>query len=145
MHQETKCTTRLNQRSSVLLEARARELTCVARREPKRKQVHAGNKVRRMKMRSVTHVRPEADVIYFWAGRSQLDSWWRSSTGAGIFRSGDPGVGVIVQSNSAIAGSFRNVSQDSVHGERSRGRVTDCWEWHRKVSPGPQTPNPVSS
>lgn len=76
---------RLNQRSSVLLEARARELACVAKRKLKRKQAHAGNEVRPMKMGSVTHARPEADVIYFRARRSQLDSWWRPSTVSSIF------------------------------------------------------------
>ena len=52
----------LNQRFSVLLEARARELTGVAKRKLKRKQLHASDEVQPMKMGSVTPVRPEADV-----------------------------------------------------------------------------------
>lgn len=52
------------QRPVVLLEARAKELMVVARRKPKRKRVGAVlNEARRMKMRSVTIFRPEADVI----------------------------------------------------------------------------------
>jgi hypothetical protein len=76
-----------------------------------------------MKMRPVTLLRPEADVSYAWAGRSQPDGWWRPATDAGIFRSGDLRIGVIVQSNSAIAGSPRNVSQDSVSGAGHGGRA----------------------
>lgn len=56
-----------NQCLSLLLEARARELTCVAKRKLKRKQAHASNEVQPTKVGPVTHVRPEADVIYFWA------------------------------------------------------------------------------
>ena len=56
--------------------------------------------------RSVTLGRPEAEVIYAWAGRSQSDDWWRPATIGGIFPLGDLGVGVIVLSNSAIAGSL---------------------------------------
>lgn len=73
--------------------------------------------------RLVTHIRPEAVVIYARAGRSQLDSWWRPATSGGIFPLGDLGVGVIVLSNTAIASSSQNVSQHSVLGVRYKGRA----------------------
>ena len=73
--------------------------------------------------RSVTHVRPEAVVIYARAGRSWLDSQWRPATIGGIFPLGDLGVGVIVLSNAAIASSSRNVSQHSVLGVGYKGRA----------------------
>lgn len=47
----------------ILLEARTMELLGVARREPKRKRVPAGNEGRRTKVRAVTPNRPEAIVI----------------------------------------------------------------------------------
>lgn len=79
-----------------------------------------------------------------------------------------------VQSNAAIAGSLRNVPQDSVSGDRCSGRQdarvlgkqnarvfryvlafwfsacilaesTDYGEWFRKESPCSQTPNAASS
>ncbi len=78
---------------------------------------------RRGKSRSVTLNRPEAVVSYTRAGRSWSDDQWRSATNVGIFHLGDLGVGVIVLSNTAIAGSLRNVSQHSVPGERYGGRA----------------------
>jgi hypothetical protein len=74
-------------------------------------------KAHRLKKRSVTPDRPEADVIYAWADRSPPDGGWRIATDASIFCSGDLRIGVIVQSNSAIAGSPRNVPQDSLAGD----------------------------
>lgn len=78
---------------------------------------------RRGKSRSVTPNRPEAVVSYTRAGRSWSDDQWRPATNVGIFHLGDLGVGVIVLSNTAIAGSLRNVSQHSVPGERYGGRA----------------------
>ncbi len=80
----------------------------MARRKPKRKRVSAARKGkgRRGNSRPVTLSRPEAIVIYARAGRSQSDDWWRPATIGGIFPLGDLGVGVIVLSNLAIAGSL---------------------------------------
>jgi hypothetical protein len=102
----------------VLLEARAKELSCrgEARAEAKASG-RIARKAHRLKKRSVTTDRPEADVIYAWADRSPPDGGWRIATDASIFCSGDLRIGVIVQSNSAIAGSPRNVPQDSLAGD----------------------------
>ena len=78
---------------------------------------------RRGNSRSVTLYRPEAVVIYTRSGRSWSDDQWRPATIVGIFHLGELGVGVIVLSNTAIAGSLRNVSQHSVSRERYSGRA----------------------
>lgn len=72
---------------------------------------------RRAKARSVTFCKPEANVIYTWAGRSRPDGWWRSATSNGLILLGDPRIGVTVQSNLAIAGFLRNVSEYSPRGD----------------------------
>ena len=61
---------------------------------------------RRCNERVVTLSRPEAIVIYARPGRSHSDEWWRPATIGGIFPLGELGVGVIVLSNLAIAGSL---------------------------------------
>lgn len=78
---------------------------------------------RRGNSRSVTSYRPEAVVSYTRSGRSWSDDQWRPATIVGIFHLGELGVGVIVLSNTAIAGSLRNVSQHSVSRERYGGRA----------------------
>ena len=80
----------------------------MARRKPKRKQVSAVRKYEgcRGNSRSVTLSRPEAVVNYARPGRSHSDEWWRPATNGGIFPLGELGVGVIVLSNAAIAGSL---------------------------------------
>lgn len=98
-------------------------MLCGEARAKAKARVRIARKARRAKARSVTLIRLEADVIYARAGRSQPDGWWRPATGASIFCSGDLRLGVIVQSNSAIASSLRNVSQDSLDGDCLRGRA----------------------
>ena len=75
----------IKHRCIFLLEARAKELMAVARREPKRKRLaRSTSEAHRVKARTVTAFRPEADVIYTLAGRSRPDGWWRPATGASI-------------------------------------------------------------
>ena len=62
-----------------------------------------------MKVGLITSIRPEANVIYTWAGRSRSSDWCRSATDASIFCSGDLRVGVKVQSNLAISGPPRSI------------------------------------
>lgn len=108
----------------VLLEARARELLLRGKAKAEAKaSARIVRKARRPKRRPVTLSRPEADVIYAWTGRSPPDGGWRSATGASIFCSGDLRIGVIVQSNSAIAGSPRNAPQGSLAGGKWWGRA----------------------
>jgi hypothetical protein len=90
----------------------------MGRGEAKAEAKARGRLARRLKRRSVTPYRPEAIVIYACAGRSPPDGGWRTATDASIFCSGDVRVGVIVHSNLAIAGSPRNISQDSLSGGR---------------------------